>query len=143
MKIGFWGDVYQATSYSVDISEVVIETKDVDFNVVNLEGVICDFDICNGIEKTGPILRCDSSVLDNLENMKVRLISLANNHAGDYGSEGINQTCIHLQKKSINYIGVGCDIEESYRAFRVEDRTLQIVIVSSLSFLDIDPSNLL
>ena len=37
MKIGFWGDVYQATSYSVDISEVVIETKDVDFNVVNLD----------------------------------------------------------------------------------------------------------
>lgn len=50
----------------------------------------------------------------------VGLVSLANNHALDYGAEGLLQTLHHLRDHGIRYAGAGHDIEEALRPAFIE-----------------------
>lgn len=63
------------------------------------------------------------------------VVSLANNHTLDYGAEGLRDTIVALEKKSIRFAGAGNDIAEARRATYLERNGLKVAFLAySLTF---------
>ena len=77
----------------------------------NLEGVISD----KGT-KAGSIysFRAEPAAIDSLTYTGFNVLSLANNHAFDYGIEALTDCLTRLKNKGINYIGAGFTKSEAY-----------------------------
>lgn len=52
-----------------------------------------------------------------LQEMGIDLVTLANNHALDFGTEALLDTCATLDKAGIPYVGAGADIQEAKRSY--------------------------
>lgn len=59
--------------------------------------------------------RAHPNTVRYLDDMGVDIVSLANNHAYDYGPEALLDTLMVLDDAGINYIGAGGNIEEASR----------------------------
>jgi poly-gamma-glutamate synthesis protein (capsule biosynthesis protein) len=77
----------------------------------NLEGPISD----KGT-KVGSIysFRNDPKTIEGLTYAGFSVISLANNHAFDYGREALEDTLLRLKNAGIDYVGAGFNEEEAY-----------------------------
>jgi len=58
------------------------------------------------IEKSGPAVKSDPGSVSLLNQAKVKIACMANNHIFDYGEKGINDTIEELKKSNIEEIGV-------------------------------------
>ena len=101
-------------SYSSLFEEIVAETKQADYSIVNLECPIVDSE-CKPIVKCGPHLKCSTSVINSLLYCGFNACSLANNHFRDYGDKGCLDTLSLLKEAEIDYVGGGESIEEASR----------------------------
>jgi poly-gamma-glutamate synthesis protein (capsule biosynthesis protein) len=86
--------------------------QDADISVVNLESPLFSSNL-KPILKTGPCLKAKINVLDALKYAGFNLLTLANNHILDFGEEGLNVTVDSINKKEIEYIGVGKNRKDS------------------------------
>lgn len=96
-------------SFFNDVKELI---KKYDFSIVNLEAPIVSEGI-GEITKHGPNLKTDESVIGSLKYAGISMVTLANNHINDYGSEGISNTVKILDKNNIRYVGVGKSREDA------------------------------
>lgn len=73
-----------------------------------------------------------------LTDMGVDVVSLANNHAYDYGEEALSDTFATLRQLHIPYVGAGKDIEEASDAvfFVVNDYKIGILAATQIERLD-------
>ena len=76
----------------------------VDLHVTNLECPLTNSK--KPIEKTGPSIKADPGTIGLLQQAKVNIACLANNHLYDYGEEGINDTITVCGEKNIETIGI-------------------------------------
>lgn len=67
----------------------------------------------NPITKTGPALKANPLTIEALKYAGINLVTLANNHIGDYGKKGLDDTFLALSKNNIEYIGAGSSYEEA------------------------------
>lgn len=79
-----------------------------DCNLVNVEAVLCD-PALEPIAKDGPCLRGDKSAAESLRAAHFHLACLANNHAMDFGPEGLRQTMDTLAGIGLPTVGAGMD----------------------------------
>jgi poly-gamma-glutamate capsule biosynthesis protein CapA/YwtB (metallophosphatase superfamily) len=85
-----------------DVLDVI---KTSDCFLVNLE---CPLTRCNEkFSKAGPHLRANPDVAPALQRTGISVVSLANNHIFDYGSQGLADTIAALERNSIRWFGVG------------------------------------
>lgn len=89
----------------------VIKSADVAFT--NLEVLPNDFVGYPAARSDGAHFAAHSWVLDDLREMGFNLYSCANNHALDYGTEGLLETIRQLEKRSICYAGIGHNLAEA------------------------------
>ncbi|MCP4523947.1 MAG: CapA family protein, partial [Candidatus Gracilibacteria bacterium] len=56
-------------------------------------------------------------------------VNLANNHAGDYGVEGMKKTMSNLQEAGIEYFGIGNNISEAHQVkiFEIQDTKMGFI----------------
>lgn len=101
-----------------------------DLRICNLECPIVDIENLKPIEKTGPNLYSDESMLDFLKCLETDIVTLANNHIGDYGENGIRDTIKKLNENGIFYIGTGENIDAAYESVRVETSGIKLSIIS-------------
>jgi len=83
---------------------VAKELSQFDIVVANLEAPITDCTrtmVCKGIH-----LKTTSDIIDVLKMLNVSIVSLANNHACDFGIRGLDDTIAALDKAGIQYYGV-------------------------------------
>jgi len=66
-----------------------------------------------------------------LKDIGTDLVSLANNHAYDYGEEGLLDTFDTLDNAGIPYVGAGKDIDEASSTYYYELNGLKVAYVSS------------
>ena len=66
------------------------------------------------------------------------VVSLANNHAMDYGWEGLAETLRHLQSVGIKYVGAGANIDEARKPLHVRVKGIRIAI---LAYCDVPTSS--
>lgn len=80
--------------------------------------------------------RADPPALRTLRLAGVDFASLANNHAGDFGEEGLLETVRLLDSAGIGHAGAGANLEAARRPARFERGGVRI---SVLSFADYPP----
>lgn len=119
LRIFLGGDV----NFSWEIEKTLAEGKDpfffvkgimreADLTIVNLETTIAT----NGTPQTKThVFRSPPSVLHWLTNAGVDVVSLANNHAMDYGSVAMLEMREHLTNYGLLFAGAGKNWEEAIR----------------------------
>jgi poly-gamma-glutamate synthesis protein (capsule biosynthesis protein) len=109
----------------------VIEKADIAF--ANLEGPISD----KG-DRKGSIysFRMDPSAVAGLKDTGFDIVSLANNHMGDYGREAFEDTIRRLRKANMAYTGAGWNAKEASQATTIEKNGISL---GYLAFSDVGP----
>ena len=86
-----------------------------DYRIINLETPLTDK--LSPIIKCGPTHATPSKIVNGLKAMNINLITLANNHIGDQGTEGIASTINILDEAGISHVGGGMSLAEASKAF--------------------------
>ncbi len=99
-----WGGVGPTLS-AADIAMVNLECS------VSTRGTPCD--------KTWTF-RADPECLDGLVNAGVDIVSTANNHTGDFGTDALLDTLSYLDEHGLARVGAGANKEEAWRPVVLE-----------------------
>jgi len=115
--------------------KIADELNKADIVFGNFEGPISD----KG-NKVGSIysFRNDPKVIEGLKFAGFNVVSLANNHAFDYGREALEDTLLRLKDANIDYIGAGFDESEAYSPIVKEVRDTKIAF---LAYTNLGPEN--
>jgi hypothetical protein len=99
-----------------------------DIAITNLESPIIDGG--TPILKTGPNLKSGPDTLQVLNKAGFNLVTLANNHIMDYGSEGLSSTMEACKKAGIETVGAGKSLEEAAMPRVVEIQGVRISVIN-------------
>ena len=128
MKIGFIGDIILSDRLTFD-EALVDYLNSTDFNVANLEA---PFIKSHMKPRRGKGLHQLTDVIDSLNRLNIKAVSLANNHMMDFGEEGLLNTIEHLEKNGIRCFGAGGDSSESEKPVIIEHHGEQIELYGAL-----------
>jgi poly-gamma-glutamate synthesis protein (capsule biosynthesis protein) len=81
-----------------------------EITVGNLESTLSDD---GSPTQGGDSFHADPDVIDGLELAGFDLVSLGNNHVGDYGQRALRQTLAELRDADLPYVGAGRDLDEA------------------------------
>ncbi|HEY5787919.1 MAG TPA: CapA family protein, partial [Microlunatus sp.] len=81
-----------------------------EITVGNLESTLSDD---GSPTQGGDSFHADPEVIEGLELAGFDLVSLANNHVGDYGQRALRQTLAELRDADLPYVGAGRDLDEA------------------------------
>jgi poly-gamma-glutamate capsule biosynthesis protein CapA/YwtB (metallophosphatase superfamily) len=109
----------------------VIRSADVAFT--NFETQIHDFNVPGAQQSGGTYMGSPRFVLDELKWAGFDLLSLANNHAGDYGVEGLRSTIDALSKTDFIYAGVGENLALARAPGYLDTRKGRVALISTTS----------
>ena len=102
-----------------------------DYRILNLEAPITLDEPNHKILKTGPSLRTsEDTTMPYLKQLKIDMVTLANNHILDYGEQGLINTFYALDKNNIDRVGAGNNLIEASRPFTIEKEGLGIAILN-------------
>ena len=139
----FAGDTMLARRYLADVDDPEALAQDVvddiaelfaaaDHSTVNLESVV-------GVlpdEQRSPgkrwAIQSSPEILGMLDRLGVDLVTLGNNHIGDFDDVGVVSTLEHLGMADIDAVGAGLDAGEASRPVQYE---VEAMSVSTASFL--------
>lgn len=137
MRLLFTGDVNFRGKDALTLSEsqkiiskIQFVLDGVDFRIINLECPLGEQDNYESIKKAGPNLICSEGNFPFIKAFKTDAVTLANNHIGDYGAEAIKNTLSILKGNNILFAGAGENIEEAYKALRLEKQGKSVSIIS-------------
>ena len=113
--------------FSFPFLKIAEELQRADILFGNLEGPISD----KG-EKVGSIysFRNNPEAIEGLTFAGFDLISLANNHAFDYGREALEDTFLRLKTAGIDYLGAGFSEGEAYSPIIKEIKDIKIAFLA-------------
>ena len=95
--------------------------READLFLINLECAMTDRGQCWSDGRYKPFsFRAGPAVVATLQAGRVDCASLANNHACDYGTEGLLQTIDVLDSAGIAHVGAGRDLLQARRAVLLE-----------------------
>ena len=112
MKICFTGDLFLGGDLlNKDATNIinVNSFKNSDRRIINLEQAISDSDY---IENKCTLFTGSSSI-NQLKELKIDAVNIANNHIQDKGKGGINETREHLLNNEIGVFGAGKNLADS------------------------------
>lgn len=72
-------------------------------------------------------------IIDGLELAGFDLVSLANNHVGDYGRRAMLQTFAELDDSTVGYFGAGADLSRARRPAVITDGAITIGFIGTES----------
>jgi poly-gamma-glutamate synthesis protein (capsule biosynthesis protein) len=108
-----------------------LQSADVTFG--NLEVLPNDFKGHPAQESGGTHLAARAWVIDELLNAGYDMLSTATNHALDYSIEGLLETIDVLERKGVNYAGVGRNLAEARMPVYVERSGGTVAMISCCS----------
>lgn len=116
-SVALTGDSIIARRISVHTDENTValyqKIKEADIAFTNLEVLPNNFKGHPAARSDGAHFAAHSYVLDDLKEIGFNLYSCANNHALDYGVEGLLSTMDELEKRDLSYAGVGRNLTEA------------------------------
>ena len=108
--------------------------KDADIAFANLEGPASD----KGSDRKNLYsFRMDPSVIPALKGAGLSIVSVANNHVGDWGRDAYTDTLLRLKENEILYTGGGLNTEEAEQPVIIEKYGIKI---GYLGFSDVGPN---
>jgi poly-gamma-glutamate synthesis protein (capsule biosynthesis protein) len=79
--------------------------------------------------------RSEPGMEKQLKAVNFSILSLANNHTGNFGTEGLEQTFKYLSEGGIKYVGAGENTDEANAPMYIESNGLKFAF---LAYVDID-----
>lgn len=136
IKISFVGDINPGgvLTFSGGVSKEVIDLlAEADLRIGTLESAIGSlkdlrFSEKKMIDSSAHIIYSPESSMAILKQLNINVVSLANNHIGDLGVEGIRNTIKKLRDNKISYFGAGENITEASRPYVTSVRGKSICI---------------
>ena len=136
IKILFAGDLSTSRISGIDAEfakKTMYEAKTVfdtaDYRILNLENPYDGEMKGEPIPKSGPNLIAEAKSAEMLKYLHADLVSLANNHTGDYGDESLFQTFEILKREGVAYAGAGKTIADAYNAHRFEIKGVSFSVI--------------
>ena len=140
MKIALAGDtmlgrsvaaaLVSAPPASLVADEVVAVAREADLFVLNLECCISE----RGSPWPDPrkpfFFRAPPAAVETLAHLSVDCVTLANNHALDFGPEALLDTFAHLEAAGIAWVGAGKDADEARAPVVLEARRFRLGILA-------------
>ncbi len=80
--------------------------------------------------KTGPNLKGSLKSSRFLKSAGFNLVTLANNHIMDYGTQGLKDTIKVLKKDKINYVGAGLSLNQAKSIFYYKKNNINVAIIN-------------
>jgi poly-gamma-glutamate capsule biosynthesis protein CapA/YwtB (metallophosphatase superfamily) len=109
--------------------EVVALTREADLFVLNLECCISE----RGTPWPDPrkpfFFRAPPAAIEVLKRLGVDCVTLANNHALDYGPEALLDTLEHLSSAGVGWVGAGRNLEEAQAPALLEANGLRLAVL--------------
>ena len=109
--------------------DVVAVAHEADLFLVNLECAISD----RGRRWPSPakpfFFRAPPVATDVLRRLGVGCVTLANNHALDYGTDALEDTVKHLHDAGIEHVGAGSDVDEARAPLVIERAGTRVGII--------------
>jgi poly-gamma-glutamate synthesis protein (capsule biosynthesis protein) len=87
--------------------------RGVDAAFVNLEGTVHDWNEGTPGITQGTFMTTEPKLLEDLKWLGINLVSCANNHAFDYGEDGVLANLRHLDRAGIAHAGTGRNLAEA------------------------------
>lgn len=122
VTLAFAGDVHFELQHRAllsrprsDLGLITAALRDADLAMVNLESAVTGR---GQPEAKKYHFRTDARALDVLDRSGVDVVTLANNHAVDYGAVGLQDTLAAQRTGPLPVVGVGADKEEAFAAHR-------------------------
>jgi len=80
-------------------------------------------------------IRTDPAIADSLPRLGLDVVTIANNHAVDYGIEGLIDTALHLESVGIKTVGAGLNLECAARPYfkELSGRRIGVIAFSCLT----------
>ena len=141
VTIAFGGDIHFAPPLEATLSRNPTTMLDgvkpllagADLAVVNLETSIGT----DGDQQTKKFtFQAPPAAFDPLSAAGIDVISMANNHALDFGQAGFAQTLTAITAKNAPVIGVGANETEAYRPFTATVHGQRIAIIAATQIID-------
>jgi poly-gamma-glutamate synthesis protein (capsule biosynthesis protein) len=104
--------------------------RSADAAFTNLETLFHDYEGYAMHESHGAYMRSDPALARELAWMGFNLVSLANNHAGDYGVAGLQSTIHHVRAAGLTYAGTGESLDEAREASFLDTKSGRIALVA-------------
>lgn len=111
--------------FSQEITELFHSTT---YVIVNLEAPLTIRG--KAIDKTGPNLRLSPEYAQILKDSGVNCVSLANNHIGDYGEDGVLDTIRYCKEAGLDIVGAGINLGEASKPLIADIDGHQVAILN-------------
>ena len=108
-----------------------IRAADVAFT--NLEMLFHDYEAYPSTESGGTYMRADPAILKDILWAGFDMVALANNHAVDYGVEGLRINLRHVRESGIVHAGVGEDLSLARAPGYLDSRIGRVALISCSS----------
>lgn len=144
-ELVFTGDIM----LSRHIGELMAQKQDYNFPYEKIKNDLASADLVFGNLET-PVssngqdaghlysFRANPLVLSGLKNTGFKVVSVANNHAFDYGLEAFTDTLANLKNNGIAYTGGGKDLSEAHSGATLEINGVKITF---LAYTDLLPQS--
>ncbi len=99
---------------------------------VNLEGPVSDKGVLSGSIYS---FRMEPEAILALKFANIRAVSVANNHAWDYGRLAFEDSLVRLRDANIGYFGGGDNSEEAYSAYYFQKNDITVALLGFTEFL--------
>ena len=109
----------------------LIESHDVAF--LNLESTFHDNECSPAVESGGTWAMSDPNTLDDMKVYGFNLFNTANNHSGDFGTEGVLATLRNLKQRDMIFSGTGKDLGEASKPCYLEIKGTRVALISCCS----------
>jgi poly-gamma-glutamate capsule biosynthesis protein CapA/YwtB (metallophosphatase superfamily) len=104
-----------------------------DASFTNLEMLFHDYEPAPAHESGGTYMRAEPALLQELVWAGIDFVSLANNHTGDYGAEGMRITRRHVDAAGLVSAGAGEDLPEAREARFLDTADGRVALISVAS----------
>jgi poly-gamma-glutamate capsule biosynthesis protein CapA/YwtB (metallophosphatase superfamily) len=104
-----------------------------DIASINLETSLFELDTFSGwpsAERGGSYLLGSPDLVDDLKQIGFDLFARANNHAGDWGIEGLRATTVELDARRVAHAGVGMNLSEATRPVYYDTPKGRVAMIS-------------
>lgn len=113
--------------------ELVRSIRSADVPAANLETLFHDFEGYPAVHSGGTHVRADPSLVEEVKWLGFRMVSTANNHAGDYGTQGILAHIEHVAASGLAHAGLGRNLESARAAGIMESPVGRVALISCTS----------
>ncbi|HSM51067.1 MAG TPA: CapA family protein, partial [Thermoanaerobaculia bacterium] len=113
------------------VAEALAVLRGADLALANLEVSLASASLPPAAASGGLWLRADPGVAEWLAGSEIDLLSLANNHAGDFGASGLEETRARLEEVGIAPVGAGTDASCARSATVISVGGLSVAVIAA------------